>query len=109
MSELCLKSKYQPASEIWKGTRATGASYSLTIPCLAPHIGEKATTVREPDNEYDRFAVAVLKQEGCCVVRHIPREISNYVSFSTFSSMEGRGSISNCASSAKNNYIFCDA
>ena len=31
--------------------------------------GEKATTVREPDNEYDRCAVAVL-QETCCVVRH---------------------------------------
>ena len=33
MSELCIKSKYQPASEIWKGTMATGARYSLTIPC----------------------------------------------------------------------------
>ena len=40
-----------------------------------PHIGEKATTVREPD-EFDRFAVAALEQETSCVVRHIPREIS---------------------------------
>ena len=45
-----------------------------TIPCCvrgyhvyqriwSPRIGEKATTVREPDNECDRYAVAVLEQE----------------------------------------------
>ena len=75
----------------------TGARYSLTIPCCvrgyhvyqriwAPHIGEKATTVREPDNEL-----------------HM---VSNYVSFSNFVSMEGPGSISNCMSSVKNSYYF---
>ena len=41
-----------------------------------PHVGEKATTVREPGNEHDRFAVAVLKDETLCTVGHLPREIS---------------------------------
>ena len=41
-----------------------------------PHIGEKATTVREPGNEHDRFAVAVLEDEMLCTVGHLPREIS---------------------------------
>ena len=27
-----------------------------------PHVGEKATTAREPGNEHDRHAVAVLKE-----------------------------------------------
>jgi len=26
-----------------------------------PHVGEKATTVREPGNKHDQFAVAVLE------------------------------------------------
>ena len=42
----------------------------------SPHIGEKATTVQELDNECDQCAVAVLEQETCCVVGHIPREIA---------------------------------
>ena len=41
-----------------------------------PHIGEKANTIREPGNSYDRFAVAVLEEDTLCVVGHIPREIS---------------------------------
>ena len=41
-----------------------------------PHMGEKATMVQEPDNEYDRYAVAVLKQVTYCVVGHIPRKVS---------------------------------
>ena len=41
-----------------------------------PHVGEKATTVREPGNEHDRFAVAVLEDETLCTVGHLPREIS---------------------------------
>ena len=50
----------------------------------SPHIGEKATTVREPDNECDRYAVAVLEQETCCVVGHIPREIAKECYISSF-------------------------
>ena len=41
-----------------------------------PFVGERATTVREPDNEHDRYAVAVLEDETLCTVGHLPREIS---------------------------------
>ncbi len=43
-----------------------------------PFVGEKLTTVREPTNEYDRYAVAVLKvKDGSSLtVGHLPREIS---------------------------------
>ena len=40
-----------------------------------PHVGEKVTMVREPGNEHDQFAVAVLKTETC-TVGHLSREIS---------------------------------
>ena len=36
---------------------------------------KKATMVREPGNEHDRFAVAVLEDETLCTVGHL-REIS---------------------------------
>ena len=32
--------------------------------------------VREPGNEHDRFAVAVLEDETLCTVAHLPRDIS---------------------------------
>ena len=35
-----------------------------------PHVGEKATTVREPGNEHDGFAVAVLGDTTLCTVGH---------------------------------------
>ena len=39
----------------------------LRIPCVSkenmPHVGEKATTVREPGNQHDQFAVVVLEDE----------------------------------------------
>ena len=35
-----------------------------------PHVGEKATTVREPGNEHDRFTVAVLEFTTLCTVGH---------------------------------------
>ena len=41
-----------------------------------PHVGDKATTVREPGNEHDRFAVAVLKDETLCIFGHLSQEIS---------------------------------
>ena len=37
-----------------------------------PHIGEKATTVRESENEHDQFAVAVLEDETCTVSGESP-------------------------------------
>jgi len=46
-----------------------------------PFIGERATTVREPDNEHDRYAVAMLEDETLCTVGHLPREISKECSF----------------------------
>lgn len=46
-----------------------------------PFVGERATTVREPDNEHDRYAVAVLEDETLCTVGHLPREISKECSF----------------------------
>jgi len=33
-------------------------------------VGERATTIREPDNEHDRYAVAVLEDETLCTVAH---------------------------------------
>ena len=33
-----------------------------------PHVGEKATTVRESGNEHDRFTVAVVKDKTLCIV-----------------------------------------
>ena len=33
-----------------------------------PHVGEKATTVRESGNEHDQFAVVVLEDETLCIV-----------------------------------------
>ena len=41
-----------------------------------PFVGEKATTAREPGNEHDRYAVAVLEDETLCAVGHLPRETS---------------------------------
>ena len=35
-----------------------------------PHVGEKATTVREPGSEHDQFAVAVLEDATLCTVGH---------------------------------------
>ena len=46
-----------------------------------PFIGEKATTAREPGNQYDRYAVAVLEDQTLCTVGHIPRDISKECSF----------------------------
>ena len=41
-----------------------------------PHVGEKATTVREPGDEQDQFAVVVLEDETCTVA-HLLRELSS--------------------------------
>ena len=38
--------------------------------------GEILNTTREGDNPHDHYAVAVLEEETCCVVGHLPREIS---------------------------------
>jgi len=46
-----------------------------------PFVGERATTVREPDNEHDRYAVAMLEDETLCTVGHLPRKISKECSF----------------------------
>ena len=35
-----------------------------------PHVGEKATTVRKPGNEHDRFSVAVLEDKTLFIVGH---------------------------------------
>ena len=40
-----------------------------------PHVGEKATTVREPGNKHNRFAVAVLKNETLCTFGYLSWEI----------------------------------
>ena len=41
-----------------------------------PHVGERATTVREPGNEHNQFAVEVLEDEMLCTLGHLPQEIS---------------------------------
>ena len=35
-----------------------------------PHVGEKATTVKEPGNEHNRFTVAVLEDKTLFTVGH---------------------------------------
>ena len=40
------------------------------------HVGEKATMVKEPGNEHDRFAVVVLEDETLCTVGHLMRKES---------------------------------
>ena len=41
-----------------------------------PIIGEVLRTTHERENEHDRYTVAVLEEETCCVVGHLPRLIS---------------------------------
>ena len=41
-----------------------------------PRVGEKATTVREPGNSHDCYAIAVLEDETLYTVGHMPREIA---------------------------------
>jgi len=40
-----------------------------------PFVGEVAIAVREEHNTYDRYAVAILEEDTCCSVGHLPREI----------------------------------
>ena len=40
----------------------------------SPYVGEKAMTVREPENEQDHYAVAVLEEETLCTVGHLDIE-----------------------------------
>ena len=44
-----------------------------------PYIGEVLFARRKNDNDYDRFSVAIVKEQE--VVGHIPRRISNIVFF----------------------------
>ena len=46
-----------------------------------PFIGEKATTAREPGNQHDRYAVAVLEEQTLCTIGRILHEISKECSF----------------------------
>ena len=39
-----------------------------------PSIGEVLPTEREPDNKWDKYAIAIMKSED--IVGHIPRDIS---------------------------------
>ena len=41
-----------------------------------PFVGEVAIAVREERNTHDRYAVAILEEDTCCSVGHLPREIS---------------------------------
>ena len=39
-------------------------------------MGEVAIGVREEVNIHDRYAVAILEEDTCCTVGHLPRKIS---------------------------------
>ena len=41
-----------------------------------PFVGEVAIAVREERNTHDRYAVAILAEDTCYSVGHLPREIS---------------------------------
>ena len=47
-----------------------------------PTIGEILGTARQRDNTHDRYAVAALEVDTCCVVRHLPHVISHECYFS---------------------------
>ena len=44
-----------------------------------PYIGKVLFARRENDNDYDRFSVAIVKEQE--VVGHVPRRISNIIFF----------------------------
>jgi len=50
------------------------------VPCLStdlePFVGEVAIAVWEERNTYDRYTVAILEEDTCYSVGHLPREIS---------------------------------
>ena len=75
---------------------ATGA-HSLTIPCCVRgcHVYKRV-----------RVSFLAFRVLASLLLLHM---VSNYASFSNFASMEGQGSVSNCASSAKNEYFCSDA
>ena len=56
-----------------------------------PYVGENATTIREPGNKHDRFAVAVLEDETLCTVRHF---FLNVQDLSLFASLVVQCSVS---------------
>ena len=41
-----------------------------------PKLGEVAVAVREGENFHDHYAVAILEEDTCCTVEHMPRKIS---------------------------------
>jgi len=41
-----------------------------------PFVGEVVIAVREERNSHDRYAVAILEEDTCCSVGHLPLEIS---------------------------------
>ena len=41
-----------------------------------PTIGEELLLEVEDDNEYDRYAVHVVRRSNSCVVGHVPRDFS---------------------------------
>ena len=46
-----------------------------------PFVWEKATIAREPGNQHDLYAVAMLEDQTLCTVGHLPCEISKACSF----------------------------
>ena len=38
-------------------------------------MGEVAIAVREERNIHDRYAIAILEEDTCCSVGHLPREV----------------------------------
>ena len=41
-----------------------------------PFMGEVVIAVQEECNTHDRYAVAILEEDTCCSVGHLPHEIS---------------------------------
>ena len=53
--------------------------HRIWLPIIDKVLGTGKTSERE--NEHDRYAVAVLEEETCCVVRHLPRLIRRESNF----------------------------
>ena len=61
-----------------------GSSEDTTCTIWTPHVGEKAATVREPGNKYDRFAVAALEDEMLCTIGHFFLVVQDFALLDSF-------------------------
>ena len=71
------------------GTGDSGRMRSVRVECYVqgyhvyqriwnPFVSEVAIAVWKERNTHDRYAVAILEEDTCCSVGHLPREIFSH-------------------------------